>query len=221
MKISLSDKYEALRRHPVYCKDWEAWHRTSGVGSGDEFEDATERLKAKYRIPRIPSPTEYPRPGKPKIKPTSIEVIPSLKPKNLIAPQHWDGTLSNFPFREVHRLTKDDFLEEGRYLHLKVDLEEPLPILEQDFKETVKEWRKHLTSCNGWKERRGKTTVDPWEVYDLIEYQRKSITSIAKERTGINKNPAYNARVASVCRQVERAYKKAKEMINVVGSVDV
>jgi len=220
VKISLPDRYEALRRHPGYCRDWEAWQRTSDKGNDDEFENATKQLKSKYRIPRIPTPLVYPRPGKPKIKPTSIEVIPSPKPKNLIAPQHWDGTLSNFPW-EVQRLTKDDFLEERRYLHLKVDLEEPLPILEKDFKETVKEWRKHLASCNGWKERRGKTTVDPWEVYDLIEYHRKSITSIAKERTGINKNPAYNARVASVCRQVERAYKKAKEMINVFGSVDV
>jgi len=141
-----------------------------------------------------------------------MEVIPSLRSKEA-APNIWDTTSETFPLPRGNRLTVDDFLEEGRYLHLEIDLGESLPTLEKAFKETVQEWRKLRTPANERKERRGRTTVDPWQVYDQCEYQGKNLLQIAKERSGINENPAYNDKVQAEYKQVKRAYDKAEKMI--------
>jgi len=213
MKISLSDRYEALRRHPGYCKDWEAWQQASGKTNDDEFKSITGNLKSKYHVPRLPTPLRYSSYNRLQVKPKPIEVISLVDPKEK-GPEFWGiDTTSEPPLSRGHKLTVDDFLEEERYLHLEVDLGEPLPTLERAFKETVQKWMKIRTPAKQRKERRGRTTVDPWQVYDQCEYQGKNLLQIAKERSGINKNPAYNNKVQAEYKQVKRAYDKAEKMI--------
>ena len=108
MRISLSDRYEALRRHRGYCKDWEAWQQTSDTGSECEFEDATKRLKAKYRIPRIPTPLKYSRHERIQNEPRAIEVIPSLKSEEDV-PNIWCNISETFFISRPHKIKSPAF----------------------------------------------------------------------------------------------------------------
>lgn len=70
------------------------------------------------------------------------------------------------------------------------------------------------TDTSEWTEREARENYsDPWQVYDQYEYQGKNLLQIAKERSGINENPAYNDKVQAEYKQVKRAYDKAEKMI--------
>ena len=187
-----------------------AWHQTSGIGSDSEFKDATQQLKAKYRIPKIPTPLKYSRPGKIKIKPRSMEVIPSLRSKEA-APNIWDTTSETFPLPRGNRLTVDDFLEEGRYLHLEIDLGESLPTLEKAFKETVQEWRKLRTPANERKERRGRTTVTPGKSMTSMNTRVKTFCKLRRRGVASMKTPLTMIRFKlSISRSKEPMTKQRK-----------
>lgn len=79
MKISLLDKYEALKRHPGYCKDWVAWQGITGTANDKEFKAATTKFKAKYHVPRLPTPLKYSISSRITNKPSPIDVIPSYR----------------------------------------------------------------------------------------------------------------------------------------------
>jgi len=215
VKISLLDKYEALRRHPGYCKDWEAWQRISGTVDDEEFEAATAKLKAKYHVPKLPSPLKHSIRPRIKNRPSPIEVIPSIQ-VNETALITSDTTPTTFSFHGGHRFTVDAFLGERRYLYLKVDLEESLSTMKTALKDIVKKWKAYLPIDGKSNERLGKTTVDPWNVYDLHTLYGKSLLAIAKELFGINKNPAYDLRADAQYRQVKWALEKAKKMIKTI-----
>lgn len=220
MKISLSDRYKALRRNPKYWKDWEAWQQT---GDDKEFEAIAKKLKKKFKVPKLPSHVESL--GRLRIKSNPIEVIPFVDPKEE-GPNFWDikTTPGLPPFSEGHKVTLDDFFEDRRYLHLKVDITEPLDKLESAFKDETREWKEkwekgYKEDC-GTKERYGETEEDPWEVFDSITSNGKDLISLAQAKEGINELPSYNKFVGARYKKLSRAYKKAIKMIEEVYPID-
>lgn len=213
LKISLDDRYEALRRHPKYCKDWEAMQKASGK-PGD-FENITKRLKARYQIPQIPAPLKYSRYDRIQNKPSPIEVIPSLKSEDAAA-NVWDTTSKTFPLPRGHRMSVDEFLHEGRYLLLKVNLDESIPALEKAIGRALREWKKKLKPATDKEERKGETSIDPWEVFDLVESERKTLADIARVKEGKTGSPSRNEFLGAKYGQVKRAYDKARKIMTEV-----
>jgi hypothetical protein len=214
VKISLPDRTEALRRYPEYCKDWEKREQANREASDKEFETITAELKAKYHVPELPMPLEYSRYDRLKNKPRAIEAISFVDPKER-GSGFWEiESTPGLPFfSKGHTLTIDDFLEERRYLHLKVDLEESLPTLKKFFVDLVEEWKKYGNLTDEKDKRQGTTSVDHWDVYDLHVFGRKSLLRIAKDRRGRNNNPGADEYVEGEYKQVQRAFKKAKNIM--------
>lgn len=66
------------------------------------------------------------------------------------------------------------------------------------------------------KERNRDFTYYPWEIYDAHRIEGKSFTRIAKEKSGINKNPSHDPIVMAAYKAVTRAYLQAEKIIKQV-----
>jgi len=58
-----------------------------------------------------------------------------------------------------------------------------------------------------------KTTIDPWEVYNMHKIKGMNFSKITQQLSGIKGNPTYDKKLKSWYSQVKRAYNKAEKMI--------
>ena len=111
---------------------------------------------------------------------------------------------------------------EGECLYLTVDLSQTQQKLVKDFRTVLKQYQDTLINQNqGKQERQGETTEDIWDIYDLHMKEGVPLLEIARRLSGKDylsggKTPAYSAELWPPYKRVERAYKKAEQIIKTV-----
>jgi hypothetical protein len=95
-------------------------------------------------------------------------------------------------------------------LWMAVDITQKKGKIMDDFKQAIDYYRKYIGRTFL---RDKKTTLDPWEIYDLHKKGGLSFPAIAKKLSGINEHPSYDPQVMKKYKAVKRAFKKAEEKI--------
>lgn len=223
MKISRVDRLLAIKRHPEFIKDREQYERIKQTGNTDHICGMEYYIEHKWGEPlaRIEYAEEHrrlKREGKSPL--SSISVVTHIEEEPIVSFKSWEG-------ESVKRRWNT-----GSHLYLKVDLNFSRETLKKDFLKIVDSYQSRSRDLS----REGKTTIDPFEVYDLHIYHKKNFLQITKERMGITEStianerkknpkyrpsPAYDVEVRNIYKQVKRAYIKANKIIEMVGPLDV
>jgi hypothetical protein len=221
MRVSELDRRRAIKRLPEFIKDYDEYEQLKktidpikdesgpkgSVFNGIIFRE--DKLKKKWGCP-VDAINMADKMSKRKKKPSSVRQVTSIDQPPII----------KFQIGKDKDIIREQI--EGECLYLKVDLSKTMDTLVHDFKALVKSYQDIIKqSAKSKQERQGTTSEDIWEIYDLHTKNGMPLLEIARRLSGNDypsgeRTPAYREELWSPYKRVERAYKKAKEIIQTV-----
>jgi hypothetical protein len=216
MRISNADRLQAIARNPHFIKMRDELIELLKTSTKDEcvskqdetinlFKLSLDEFMIVFKISlgkKIKAKEKNIFHDRPPVIPTSIRDLAILHILDL-------KTLT-FPPEEI--LKADQKVLDERYLLVRIDLMANGKDIIRELKTCLEAER--LSGKN--KGRKRDTTVDPWRVYDMHHREKKNFLRITKKLFEIQKNPTYDPQAKSRYNQVERAYRKAERMIEIV-----
>jgi hypothetical protein len=216
-KMTLNDNYRAVSYIPNYEEEWV---KLQDIPDDAEYEASAKRLKEKYNIPRLPTPAKYStRRGHHKYDPVQVIPQPSSYDFSREPINTWAEVMVAKLARRKFKV--ENFVIDGRYLQMQVDLTYSIPELSKSFEEKINEWRDKVAYSDR-KGRRRKTkllddddSVDHWTVYRLHHLEGKTLEQITADifKVTIPDIPSIDERFWALYMKVQRAYKKAEGMV--------
>lgn len=222
MQISELDRRRAIKRLPEFIKDYEAYKcKRFKLDKPDKYESEPRKsdlnrlifheneLKKKWGCP-VDAIINSDEMAKRKKKPPSVRPVTSID----------QPPMKKFQIGKGNKIIKTKI--EGECLYLKIDLSQTEQKLVDDFGAVIKPYQDALKNQSRSKrERQRETTEDIWDIYDLHMKEGVSLLEIARRLSGNDyptgeRTPAYSDTLWSPYKRVERAYKKAKEIIQTV-----
>ena len=102
------------------------------------------------------------------------------------------------------------YIREGKYLAIEIDLTRKKKDILLQLEKNIDIYQKKVAKFIS---RDYKTTIDPWEVYNMHKIKGMNFSKITQQLSGIKGNPTYDKKLKSWYSQVKRAYNKAEKMI--------
>jgi len=199
------DRVQALIRNPEYKNEYNEFSKLEMFKNQNYFQKRDNLLK-KWELTLPLNPAEFTNKSKPKN--TYTNVFSNASYNNYPA--------KPLPFKQDSENTY--WLRDKRYLKIEVDLTFSPKKIKDDVEAIVKYWRPNIQIDEG----RNKSTVyDPWEIYDMVNAEGGKLIEVARKRygeiaRGESKHPSHNAKLMACYKQVQRAYRKALQMIDQV-----
>lgn len=216
--MSEKDRTNAVVRHPEYREDLIEQNRLKIAGRNDEANSVLKWISIKWSL-AFPPPIwqqrsflcfEY-------SVPSSVEVVVSISadypPLEVKGPSPWNQP--KFQSYEEWRIWEHKHMVlDGRYLYVRVDVTDSEPNLMKRFRDLIETYKSCLPPQN---ERRRELLYSPWLVYDMYHHNSydRDRTKIAMELSGSHDTDSGEFKAA--WKRVDRAYKKACQMIREVG----
>jgi hypothetical protein len=217
------DRVQALIRNPKYLEDYNEYSKLEMFKDQNYFQKRDNLLK-KWELNSPVNPEEY------RDKKTSehfnvfsnnsynnypVRFLPFKK--ELMNKEEIAEALKRFKHKSSStgkvQGEKTVYLRDKRFLRVEIDLTFGRDDIKSDVDEIVRSFQTILRKDTG---RNTETVLSPWEIYNM--HEKKNTSQIAKELSGIYKNPSDDEIVMAKYNQIKRAKNKACKMIEEVGT---
>lgn len=187
------DRVQAALRHPQYQQEAEAFLKTLREGAARDIDALVDNPVDKAW--GLPSGTIYEA---------------SLSRNSFVSRFAALGLYADGYARRM--MVKG--IRDARYLSLEIDLLQPIA---ETLRLVQAELEHYRAVCQIRTATRNKeSNLDLWDVYDRVKNSKQNFSQITKSLFRTKGNPATDVAVARQYKQVERAYRKACEMIRAV-----
>lgn len=203
------DRHQAILRNPEYLKEWKA------------SKMSPDKLSDKWGLRVSPWDPDNPMSLDGNIKFSTwdtMTVAERMCPidkdyrckRDELHKKYDEGLVTK---KEFQKKSAEFLIENGRYLTLKLDLYASDSSLLKAVKMHIGMLKSRLDIPLPERER--ETSVNPWEVWDMIHKEGKNLSQATREIFDVEGNPKYDFD-ESLYKQVLRAYEKANKMIDAV-----